>query len=540
MASRRLLGRPEALMLAALAAAAITVVAAAVIGGRHAQSSTAALASQPGTVTGGPSSTGTTYGGTLSNGPAVGPQTTAGAAVNRGGATTSATSTSPGGFTKAGERRSTVGATRVGIFKDYFLVGIHAPITDGGAPWGLADPAIAGAKGYITYINRHGGINGLKARIDLEDDQYTTDGARQAADKLTKELKPFLIEGTLGIDQIHTVALSAKAAGIPYTAGGGPEPEMDQVGMWQFYTSYDADMKGLAEYICKYGKSYVGENEVRLGTSTLNSDLILPVERRMVNYLTANHCIAPIDPNARGRINKPTEQTTYSDELQKFKGAYGGKGVNLIVPLQDPLTTSRMVAEETSYKSPVYNPKWTFSDFAHDGDLDYKLMQGQWIGVRGLSPACYYYPPNGGDQAYNTSMCAQMGEAHSEFVSLGPVTYDDNAGGCEGGHCSYTYQEGNAASDGWVKDGSEAAFGYQAIYFWVGAMKSMGTDPTREKFLAALGAYDSYSNLVTGPITFLGSSNHMAGATKFVVLEGTAQQHYRQVTEITPGLVDHF
>jgi hypothetical protein len=336
------------------------------------------------------------------------------------------------------------------------------------------------------------------------------------------------------------VALSAKAAGIPYTAGGGPEPEMNKIGMWQFYTSYDADMKGLANFICKYGKSYTGDTEVRLGTSTLNSDLILPVEKRMVTYLVQNKCIhTPVDPNARGRINKPTEQTSYGDELQKFKGAYGGKGVNLIVPLQDPLSTSRQVAENTSYKSPVYNPKWTFANFAHDGDLDLKLMQGQWIGVRGLSPACYYHP-SGGGQPYNASLCAAMGEAHREFIGLGPVTYDTNAGGCQGGKCSYTYQEGNEASDGWVKDGSEAGFGYSTIYFWVQAMKAIGTDPTREKFLSALGNYDSYTNLVSGPITFRGSSNHMAGATKFVVLEGTAQQKYRQVTDITPGLVDHF
>jgi hypothetical protein len=166
-------------------------------------------------------------------------------------------------------------------------------------------------------------------------------------------------------------------------------------------------------------------------------------------------------------------------------------------------------------------------------------MQGQWIGVRGLSPACYYHPQGGG-KPYDSSLCAQMGEAHKEFVSLGNTTYDANAGGCQGGPCSYNYQEGSAASDGWTKDGSGAAFGYQIIYSWVGAMRSIGADPTREKFLSALGAYDHYSNLITGPITFAGSPNHMIGANKFVVLEGTAQQRYRQVTTITPGLVDHF
>ena len=73
-----------------------------------------------------------------------------------------------------------------------------------------------------------------------------------------------------------------------------------------------------------------------------------------------------------------------------------------------------------------------------------------------------------------------------------------------------------------------------------GALKAIGTDPTREKFTAALNAYDSYSNLITGPISLKGSPNRMIGSTKFVLLEGMANLKYRQVTEITPGLVDHF
>jgi hypothetical protein len=71
-------------------------------------------------------------------------------------------------------------------------------------------------------------------------------------------------------------------------------------------------------------------------------------------------------------------------------------------------------------------------------------------------------------------------------------------------------------------------------------MKAIGTDPTREKFFAAMNAYDGYSNLLTGPITFNGSVNKMVGAKKFTLLEGKANLEYRQVVSITPGLVDHF
>jgi hypothetical protein len=225
---------------------------------------------------------------------------------------------------------------------------------------------------------------------------------------------------------------------------------------------------------------------------------------------------------------------SYTGQLAQLRQAYGNKGVNLIVALQDPITTSRQVGENRSFKSPAYNPKWTFSNFAHDSDTALQLMGGEWNGVRGLSPACYYHPQGGGTP-YNAARCAKMGVAHQRWNSLGNVQYDQNAGGSAGGRSSYNYNE-----DSWTADGSGGSYGYQIIFFWYGAMKSIGADPTREKFLAALNAYSNYSDLVTGPISFRGTANRMIGARKFVALEGKSNLKYRQMTEITPGLVDHF
>jgi hypothetical protein len=287
----------------------------------------------------------------------------------------------------------------------------------------------------------------------------------------------------------------------------------------------------LTEYICKYGKSYVG-GEIRLGTTTLNSELILPVEQRFVAELTKRKCVrTPVDAKARGKINKPTEQTSYTAQSLDLRSAYGGDGANLIVPLQDPISSSRQVLE---WASGGYRPKWTFANFAHDADLVLTLMQGQWTGVRGLSGACYYHPKGGG-KPYDAKLCAAVGEAHRQWVSLGQVTYDQNAGGNVGGKSSYNYTESS-----WETDGSGGGAGYQGIGFWLGAMKSIGTDPTREKFVAALSAYNGYSNLITGPITFKGTSNRMIGAKKFVLIEGQENLEYKQIVSVTPGLVDHF
>lgn len=519
---------PNALLLVALSAAAIVLVGAAVIGARNADESAAPSivdqADQASETEDLPS-----YEDIAA--PTVRPDgVTPSSAPVPGGAGPDATRAPVGGGGgPAKEATSAVGATRTGVFADHFEFGVHAPITIDGAPLNLAEDPITGFKGYITYVNRHGGINGRKVRLFLEDDRYTTAGGRQARDKLVNEIKPFMISGTLGVDQIAIVSKAAGERKIPYMAIGGPEPEWKTRGMFQVGSSYDQYMDLLVSWICKNGKSYVGENEVRIGTTTLDSPYILPVEKRLVQKLSSRKCVrTPVDNSARGTIRKPTEQTTYQAQLIDMRSAYGNQGVNLIVVLQDPISTSRQVAENRAYKNPTYNPRWTFSNFAHDSDTALTLMAGEWSSVRGLSGGCYYLAPNANKEQF----CAKLGEARRQWNSLGNVSYDQNAGGGVGGHSSWNYNQST-----WESDGSGGASGYQLVYFWHGAMKSIGADPTREKFLAALRLYNNYSNLITGPITFKGSGNIMRGASKVVALEGQSNNKYRQ---ITPGLVDHF
>lgn len=530
---RRWFARPEGLMLAALSAGAITLAAAAAIGGRGTIEATGVAGP------GGGAEADDYY--TEGEGPSdepgeAGPEATSGPGVKTptddggGPVTTSEPGTTSG---PPKERQSTQGATREGVFTSHFEMGSHAPITFDGAPLPLAEDPVIGLKGYITYVNRKGGINGLKIQLHLIDDRYTTAGGKQAGDRLAKEIKPFFIEGTLGIDQIHKVLLAAKGAGIPYFAGGGPEPEFKDLGMYQIISNYDQYVGFLADFICSSaGKKYMGNQEIRLGTTTLNSTLILPVEKRFVAELEKRKCVkTPVDPSARTTIQKPTEQDTYQQQFLRMKQAYDGQGVNLIVPLQDPITTTRQLLE---WQDPTFKPKWTFANFAHDSDTVLVLAKGQFTGFQGLSGGCYYHP-DGGGKPYDPNLCAKMGEAHRQWVSLGPVTYDQNAGGSVGGKSSYTYDE-----DSWKTDGSGGASGYQLVYFWHGAMKSIGTDPTREKFMAALSQYNNYSDLITGPITFAGSPNKMIGAKRFTLWEAKSNLKYRQVTEVTPGLVDQF
>jgi ABC-type branched-subunit amino acid transport system substrate-binding protein len=533
-AARSIGSDANTLLVIALSAAIFVLIAGAVIGARKAAPSaaTAAAATNYAGAFGAPAPAAGETGASGDATPEV--STGTGTTATRPGATTVTSGTkagtaakggATGGSTSAGGPNvpSQVPGTREGITTTHFKYGIHAPITLDGAPLNLAEDPITGFKGYITYLNRKGGVNGRKVKLFLADDRYTTDGGAQARDQLVKEVKPFFISGTLGVDQIAIVAKAAGEAKIPYMAGGGPEPEWKNIGMFQILASYDQYANKIVEYVCSQGAAYVGE-PVRLGITTLDSPYIRPVEARFVSTL-ASKCGLEVDPKARGYIQKPTQQTSYTPQLLDLKGSYGGKGPNLMVPLQDPITTSRQVAE---WKSQGFNPKWTFANFAHDSDTVLTLMAKSWTGVRGLSPACYYQY----ERAFDTSICANMKGAHDEWLALGPVTYDEDAGGNAGGKSSYTYDQAS-----WDTDGSGGASGYHLVHVWLGAMRAIGADPTREKFVAALYTYDKYSDLITAPLTFKGSTNIMRGAEPMALIEGQSNDKWKQ---ISVGLVDHF
>jgi hypothetical protein len=150
------------------------------------------------------------------------------------------------------------------------------------------------------------------------------------------------------------------------------------------------------------------------------------------------------------------------------------------------------------------------SDFAHDEDLALELANNgsaQWAGVRGLSGGCYY-------ESYNTSgiNCGQLKRAHDAWVSV------------------------KGQSD-WDSHGQSGVAGYQLIHFWIGAMKNAGTDLTRERFDAALAAYNNYDDLVTGPIGFANSANTVHGIDLMAVYEGQANNHWKMISN---GLVGSF
>jgi hypothetical protein len=426
------------------------------------------------------------------------------AAGSGGTPTASAPSGAPG--PTATTPPSTAGATRVGISDAEIKWSVHAPVTFDGAPLNLAEDPIEGLGYYVGFVNNNGGINGRKIRLTgpekgVHDDRYTTEGAKQAADAIN-QAQPFFVSGTLGVDQIAVIAAEARKRGYPYLAAGGSEEPFKSIGMYQIAASYDTHLIQLAKFLGKESKTagspYFGKKKI--GVTRLNSDYIKPsVEVSFRQALEA----AGLSLTKVVTINKPTEQTSYGSQISDLKNA----GVEVLVPAQDPISTSRMVQECITQRCPW---SWTVSDFAHESDTALALMGGTWAGVRGLSGGCYYVSPT----AYDPNQCGAMNKAHEEWVAMDPDK-----------------------EDGWKKDGQGGSSGYQIVHIWLTALRSLGNDPTREKFVAALNNQENFSDLVSSPITYKGSPNIAHGAEGMVVFEAQSNLTWKQ---LTPGFVSSF
>ena len=89
----------------------------------------------------------------------------------------------------------------------------------------------------------------------------------------------------------------------------------------------------------------------------------------------------------------------------------------------------------------------------------------------------------------------------------------------------------------WDENGQGGVSGYQIVHFWLKALKDAGSDLTRERFAAALSAYQGYDDLVTGTITFKGSPNIAHGIDLMAVYEVGSDNKWKQISD---GLVGSF
>jgi branched-chain amino acid transport system substrate-binding protein len=390
---------------------------------------------------------------------------------------------------------SASGGDATGVTDSEIKIGVHAPITFSGVPLNLAEDPIKGIHTYTDWINNNGGINGRKIVLDIQDDRYDNEGARNSAQILINDHQNFMVSGTLGIDQVGIVATEASKRGVPYTAAGGVEAAPIP-GMYQVSASYTTHAIKLAQFMAKDDKL---RELTKVGIIAVDSQFVKP----LIDEFKAEAAKYGFEVVAVVYNQKPAQNPDYNGYILKFRQA----GTQVLIPFTDPLTTQQIV--QRCGAGAACGWTYTFSNFAHDSDTALTLFTPTWATeqVRGLSAACYYTAPEvDGDN------CAQMKVARQQWV--------DTHG-----------------QDDWNENGSGGATGYQIVSFLKGALQQAGRDLTRERFRGAIAAYNGYSDLITGPITFAGRQDTMHGAERMVVLEAQANNKYKM---ITPGFVDGF
>ncbi|HEX4906731.1 MAG TPA: ABC transporter substrate-binding protein, partial [Acidimicrobiales bacterium] len=267
-------------------------------------------------------------------------------------------------------------------------------------------------------------------------------------------------------------------------------------GMYQLSASYTTHAQKLAEFMAKDDKL---SKLKKVGVLAVNSQFVKP----LVDEFKAALKPHGFEVVAVVYNDKPAQNPDYNGYILKFRQA----GTEVLVPLTDPLTTQQIVQRCAGGAACGWT--YTFSNFAHDSDTALTLFTPTWANerVRGLSGACYYAAPEvDGDN------CAQMKVARQQWIEA-------------------------RGQEDWNENGSGGASGYQIVSFIKGALAQAGRDLTRERFRGAIAAYNGYSDLVSGPITFAGRSNTMHGSERMVVLEAQSNNKYKM---ITPGFVDGF
>jgi len=426
-------------------------------------------------------------------------------AAGGGGSTTPVTEAPPA----AGEAALPKGGSTVGVTAQSIKYGVHAPITFNKAPVPLAGPVVRGVKTFVQFLNDNGGINGRKIDLQVVDDEFTPEGAKNAANTLINDQKVFFISGTLGVDQIQVVADQSNRAKVPYFAGGGNEPQFKDLNVHQILSSYDTHVIKLAQFMGK-DDMYKGK---KVGVIVSDTPLINPAVTNIFKAELEKNGLSLV---AVEKVQKPEVQSAqgYAGITLNFKS----KNVQVVVPLTDPINTSGLVRQcQTEGGCP-----WTysFSDFAHDGETALTLFADTWgqQKVRGLSGACYANAPDA--QLNDTAKCGSMGKAKAQFETVK-------------GKGAWTASQ----SDG---DGTSAGYnsgaGYQLVGFWTKAMRDLGTEVTRERLIASANRYDGYNDLITGPITYK-NVNIAHGAEKMTVLEAQTGQKYKMISD---GFVDGF
>jgi branched-chain amino acid transport system substrate-binding protein len=346
-----------------------------------------------------------------------------------------------------------------GVTATEIVIGSHTALSGPVSAWGIG--STEGTRLRFEEANEKG-IHGRKIKFVVEDHQYQTPRAVQAANKLINNDKIFIMLAALGTPQNNAVLGEQLAKGVPnvfpYTAARSMAEPFHKLKFAQFSTYYDQVRAGIKHFVEKQGKSKVCSLYQDTDFGHEIRDAVREQAKASKLEVAAEAATGPQD-------------TDFTAPISRLKSA----GCDLVIMGTIIRDTIQAVASAKKLG-------WTDPVFV-----------GQ---VASYDPIVAAAPGGVTEGFYSgTGMPYAYADAGSDAIKAWSAKYKAKVG-----------QEPNSA----------AQYGYVGADIVVKALEAAGKELTRAKFLAALESIKDYRPFFPGPTLTFGADKHQGSNATFL------------------------
>ena len=346
-----------------------------------------------------------------------------------------------------------------GVTASEIVIGSHTALSGPVSAWGIG--STEGTRLRFDEANEKG-IHGRKIKFVVEDHQYQTPRAVQAANKLINSDKIFIMLAALGTPQNNAVLGEQLAKGVPnifpYTAARSMAEPFHKLKFAQFSTYYDQVRAGIKHFVEKQGKSKVCSLYQDTDFGHEIRDAVREQAKASKLEVAAEAATGPQD-------------TDFTAPISRLKS--GGCDLVIMGTIIRDTIQAVASAKKLGWTDPVF--------------------VGQ---VASYDPIVAAAPGGVTEGFYSgTGMPYAYPDAGSDAIKAWSAKYKAKVG-----------QEPNSA----------AQYGYVGADIIVKALEAAGKDLTRAKFLAALESIKDYRPFFPGPTLSFGAEKHQGSNATFL------------------------
>jgi branched-chain amino acid transport system substrate-binding protein len=347
-----------------------------------------------------------------------------------------------------------------GVTDTEIVMGSHTALSGPVSAWGVG--STEGFRMRFDEANEKGGIHGRKIKLIVEDHQYQTPRAVQAANKLINNDKIFAMVGALGTPQNNAVLGDQIAKGVPnlfpFTAARSMVEPFHKLKFAAFSTYYDQVRAVVKHFVDKEGRKKI--------------------------------CSAYIDTDFGHEIREGVREQAKAMKLEVVAEATYGP-------------------TDTEFVAPVSKLKSAGCDLVVLGSIIRDSIQFVgtakklgWAGVTFVGQAASYDPivaaaPGGIMEGFYsaTGMPFAYADTSAEPIKAWAAKYK-----------SRTNQDPNSA----------AQYGYTSGDIIVKALEAAGKNLTRDKLVAAMEGIKGYKPMFPGPEISYAPTKHLGSSASFL------------------------